>query len=303
MTTRRALVALAALVAVLAGQGCGSSDVKRAETEATTVALPTKALSLVVNPKTGAVLAETGAGVFLLPGKGERAPRKVRAVLVAQGLRTAIDNTLTLAYTSDGNLVGSSHANQPDERIAANLGLLVSTNGGAAWYPISLYDASDLHILRPDGASMYAVDFARNPIKLLVTSDYGRTWVQRTPPGAVTDIAADPKDPQHAVAVTDNGLNVTHDLASSWRPTGEDAAAVAWPSGGPLYLGAKDGSISASADGDAAPKRRGSLGTGVVALATGPRGGLWALGADRTVSFSSDGGRHWAVRYRLHEAK
>jgi hypothetical protein len=308
MRTRRALLALAALLAAAGWQGCGS-DERPADDHAPTIALPSKTLSLVVNPKSGAVLAETGAGVFALPGTGTgttagtRTAKQVRAVLVAEGLRTAIDKTLTFAYTADGGLVGSSHANQPDERIPANLGLIVSSDDGATWHSLSLYDVSDLHILRPAGASMYAVDFARNPVKLLVTQDFGHTWVQRPPPGAITDIAVDQKDPQHAVAVTDKGVVVTHDLASSWRPTGENARAVAWPAGGPLYLGGEDGSISASADGDAAPKRRGSLGAGVVALASGPRGGLWALDDDRTVSVSSDGGRHWAVRYHLREAK
>jgi hypothetical protein len=302
MTSRRALLALVTVLAAVGWLGCGS-DERPDDAHARTVALPAETLSLVVNPKSGAVFAETAAGVFALPGPKQTAARKVRAVLIADGLRTAVDNTLTFAFTSDGSLVGSSHANQPDERIPANLGLIVSNDNGASWHPISLYNVSDLHILRPSGASMYAVDFARAPIKLLVTSDYGRTWVQRKPPGAITDFAVDPKDPEHGVAVTENGVNVTHDLAATFRPTGEDARSVAWPSGGPLYLGGADGSISASAGGDAGPQRRGSLGTGVVALAAGPRGGLWALGADRTVSFSSDGGRHWAVRYRLHEAK
>lgn len=123
----------------------------------------------------------------------------------------------------------------------------------------------------------------------------------RRPPGLITDLAVDPKDPRHAVAITYRGVLVTRDEADSWRPAGADARALAWAPGGPLYLGGADGSIRAGAEGDSAARTRGTLGTGVAALTVGPRGGLWAIGADRTVRASTDGGRSWTIRYRLRE--
>jgi hypothetical protein len=297
MTTRRALTALVVVLFAGVSQGCGSSE-RPAPDHAISVALPAKTLALVVNPQTGAVLAETTAGVYVLPSAGARTARAIRAVLVADDQRIAIDRLLTVAYTDDGGLIGSSHPNKTDRTVPANLGLLVSQDGGKSWRPESLYGLADLHIIRTVGATSYAVDFAAAPPKLMITGDYGRSWTTRQLPGAVTDIAVDPTDPQHAFAVTDKGLLVTHDEAAGWRPGGADAKALAWVAGGPLYLGGADGSVRASAGGDSAPQSRGNIGTGVASLAAGPRG-LWALGTDRTVRASTDGGRSWNVRYRL----
>jgi hypothetical protein len=300
MTTRRALRALVVAVCAVVWQGCGSGD-GSGVAGAPAVTLPATTLALVVNPKSGAVLAETGAGIYVLPAGKQTAARRLRAVLVRGEQRVAISKTLTLAYTDDGGIVGSSHPDRADTGDPANLGLLVSRDGAATWRIISLYGTADLHILRTAAASLYAVDFARSPLKLMITSDYGRTWTTRQAPGPITDMAVDPTDPTHAFAITGNGLLVTHDEGSSWRPEGDEPRALAWTTGGPLYLGDADGSIRASAGGDSTPALRGNLGTGVVALTGGPRGALWAIGDDRTVRVSTDGGRRWSVRYRLRE--
>jgi hypothetical protein len=140
-----------------------------------------------------------------------------------------------------------------------NLGLLASRDDGNTWQVESLYGSADLHILRPAGATLYAVNFATNPATLMITNDYGRSSTTRQPPGQITDLAVDPNDPSHAFALTDKGLLVTHDQGDSWRPGGEDTQALAWAPGGPLYLGGADGTIKATTDENTAPQTRGNL--------------------------------------------
>jgi hypothetical protein len=156
---------------------------------------------LVIQPTTGAVLAETGSGVYVLPRGKDGGPRRLSATLVAGDQRLAIATTLTLAYTADGGLVGSSHPDSPNARVPADLGLLASGDEGRTWQNVSLYGRADLHILRPAGATLYAVDFATPALRIMITNDYGRTWIRRQPPGLITDIAIDPQDPKHALVL------------------------------------------------------------------------------------------------------
>jgi hypothetical protein len=285
MQSRVCLAPIAAAVALLAvvSQGCGSAAGPVGGRERA-VWLPAKALALVIQPTTAAVLAETGSGIYVLPRGKDRGPRRLQPMLVTADQRLAIGKTLTLAYTGDGGLIGSAHPDNPDPRVPADLGLLASRDDAKTWQNVSLYGKADPHILRAAGPTLYAVDFATAALKLIITNDYGHTWTPQ-PPGLITD----------------KGLLFTHDQAHSWIPAATDARALSWAPGGPLYLGGLDGSIRASADGDSSPELRGSLGTSVLRLTTGRRGALWAIGADRTVRDSTDGGRRWTIRYRLRE--
>ncbi len=293
------LMALIATASMILLQACGSTGRPRAD-HALSVRLPAKTLELAISPA-GKVLAETASGVYVLPRRSHTAARRLQAQLVVNDRRLAISRLLTVARTDSGELVGSSHPDDPRTGSPENLGLLASRDDGNTWQVESLYGSADLHILRPAGATLYAVDFAHNPATLMITNDYGRTWTSRQPPGQITDIAVDPDDPSHAFALTDKGLLVTHDQANSWRPGGADTQALVWAPGGPLYLGGADGTIQATSDEDRAPQTRGNLDTGIEHLTTGPTGTLWALGTDRSIRSSTDSGRHWTLRYHLHE--
>lgn len=69
------------------------------------------------------------------------------------------------------------------------------------------------------------------------------------------------------------------------------------------YLGGVDGSIRASTDGDSPRQQVGNFGTGVASLTAGPRAAGSAIGADRTVRSSPDGGRHWTIRITCESAR
>src|SRR5215212_4606101 len=179
--------------------------------EAIEVDLPAKTLSLVVNPKTGALLAQTGVGVYELPTDAVSPARRVRAEMVFGDTRVPISRTLTFSYVSRNTLLGASHPDTPESGGPANLGLLVSNDDGATWLPRSLLGAADLHLLRPAGGNLYTRDYTVP--RLLITSNFGRNWTARKLPGEVIDLAVDPQTPAHAFAVTDKGLLVTDDLA------------------------------------------------------------------------------------------
>ncbi len=284
-----ALAVLAALLVVSCEDDGGEGAIE--------VDLPAKTLSVVVNPKTGTLLAQTGVGVYELPTKGGSSARRLRAEMVFGSTRVPISRVLTFSYASRDTLLGSSHPDTPESGAPANLGLLVSRDG-RTWLPRSLLGTADLHLIRPAEGTLYARDYAVP--RLLITSNFGRNWTARKLPGEVIDLAVDPQKPSHAFAVTDRALLVTEDLARSWRPAGE-ATAVVWPTHGPLYVAGADGSVRASEKGEDEGDIRGVLDSPATELSAGRRGELWALSDDRVLRISRDGGRTWNARYRLRE--
>lgn len=79
----------------------------------------------------------------------------------------------------ENRFLGSGH---PDLRIDLPplLGLLVSTDSGRSWDPISLLDEADFHVLRSADERVYGYDSSND--RLLVSGDAGERGKKSSDP-------------------------------------------------------------------------------------------------------------------------
>jgi hypothetical protein len=236
-----------------------------------------------INPADGSVVIATHSGLF------RAAPGRQRAERIGDSRQ----DTMGFTVVGPDRFLGSGHPDARDD-LPPLLGLIGSVDGGRSWQPLSLLGQADFHVLRAAGERIYGVNAADGA--LMVSADAGRTWKERTPPGALLDLAIDPADPDRIVVSGERGLAVSRDGGKGWRPLDADRVGLlAWADR--LVLIDAAGDVHASADGGRSFEKVGSLGGQPAALAS-YRGQLLAALHDNTVHVSADGGRTWELRVR-----
>lgn len=196
----------------------------------------------------------------------------------------------------DGDrFIGSGHPD-PSQNLPPNLGLIESGDGGRSWKNISLEGNADFHVLESSGSRVYGFDGTQG--RLMVSSDGGKSWDQRTPPAAMFSLAIDPTSPDRIVASTEAGLVESTDAGESFRPLAlreQLAGLLAWPAKDRLLLVDGNGQVRRSENGGAQFQPVGSIdGQPAAFIAQGDD--LYAALTDGSVKRSSDGGQSWEVR-------
>jgi photosystem II stability/assembly factor-like uncharacterized protein len=271
--------------ALLVPAGCGGDDGGAADPGGRVVSDPGVAHvhGVGINPADGAVVVASHTGLFRA-GPGETSARRV-------GDRR--QDTMGFTVVGPDRFLGSGHPDLRDE-LPPQLGLIRSDDAGRSWRPVSLLGEADFHVLRAAGRRVYGVNALDG--MLLASSDGGRTWQRRTPPGPVLDLAVDPQDGRRLVAATDRGLFLSPDGGAGWRPVNADRAGLlTWTDR--LVLADGAGDVFASNDRGRTFAQVGRLGRPPVALASHD-GTLLAALDDATVHLSADGGRTWRLRVR-----
>lgn len=190
--------------------------------------------------------------------------------------------------------IGSGHPDPDDSGSPANLGLIESRDGGQTWRNVSLHGEADFHVLQSSAERVYGYDGTQG--RLMVSSDGGRRWTQRTPPAAMFDLAIDPADSDRIVASTERGIFSSADAGASWRPLRDDIAGLlAWPGPAQLYLVDGQGQVQRSTDRGRQWEATGNIGGQPVAFVAHDAELYAALG-DSTVKRSADGGATWTIR-------
>jgi hypothetical protein len=236
-----------------------------------------------INPSDGALFIATHTGLWRVPPTSDRAER----------VTDRTQDTMGFTVVGPDLFLGSGH---PDvrENLPPLLGLIESRDAGRSWEPISLLGEADFHVLRSKGDRVYGFDSSNG--RLMLSSDRGRTWTERKPPGALLDLAVDPSLPRHFVASGERGLLESKDEGRSWRQLGRAIGLLVWPDRGHLYLVDQSGGVSLSGDAGRTWKAVGAVGGQPAALMARSQNELYVAVHDGTIMRSVDGGKSWAVR-------
>jgi photosystem II stability/assembly factor-like uncharacterized protein len=197
------------------------------------------------------------------------------------------------SVVDQGRFLGSGHPDATQD-LPPNLGLIESRDGGRTWRNISLQGEADFHVLESAGRRVYGFDGTQS--RLMVSSDGGRSWNQRTPPAAMFGLAIDPASRDRVVAATERGVFASPNAGKGWRPLRNDMAGLlAWPSSRSLFLVDGNGAVQTSSDGGKRWRQVGNLG-GQPSAFMAHGADLYAALGDGTVKRSTDDGRSWTVR-------
>ena len=236
-----------------------------------------------VNPADGQLFIATHNGLFAA-AQGDTTPNQV-------GETT--QDIMGFSVVGPNRFVGSGHPGL-DQDLPPHLGLIESRDGGKTWKNVSLLGDADFHVLESAGNQVYGFDGLQG--RLMVSSNGGRNWQQRTPPAGVFALAIDPDESSRIVASTERGLFASENEGRKWRPLSQDLAGLlAWPSEKKLYLIDGQGQAQMSSDGGRTWRTRGGIG-GQPAAFMAHEDDLYAALADGTVKRSTDGGVTWSVR-------
>jgi hypothetical protein len=208
---------------------------------------------------------------------------------------TSEQDTMGFTVVGPNRFLGSGHPG-PGQEGPANLGLIESTDAGANWQAVSLEGEADLHVLRYAHDRIYAYNGLSG--ELMLSDDGGETWSERTPPGALVDLAVDPADPERILVSSERGLALSEDEGASWQPVEGEIGLLAWPRRGSLYLIDASGRVQIAEDATGMWKTAGRLGGQPVAFAATENELLAAL-ADGAILGSSDNGSSWEPRASL----
>ena len=280
------LLAALALVTVLAA--CGEDDPTLAGSGDESAVEEGPALEhihgLGVNPQDGRLFIATHNGLFAAP-EGETTPKKVGE---------SGQDIMGFSVVGADHFIGSGHPGAGQD-LPPNLGLIESRDGGKTWKNVSLLGEADFHVLESSGGTIYGFDGTEG--RLMVSTDGGRAWGERTPPAGVFGLAVDPGDASRVVASTEDGLFVSPDEGRGWRPLRPDLAGglLTWPAKDRLYLVDGQGQVFVSSDGGTEWATQGGIG-GQPAAFIAHQDELYAALADGTVKRSTDGGATWTVR-------
>jgi hypothetical protein len=237
-----------------------------------------------VDSRSGALYVATHTGLFLAPAGKTRVER----------VGDSRQDIMGFSVAAPGRFVGSGHPD-PSQSLPPNLGLIESRDGGRSWQNISLSGQADFHVLRSAGRTVYGVDSGTG--RLMVSTDGGREWNERTPPAGVLDLAIDPGDADRIVVSTERGVFGSPDGGQGWRPLRNDVGGLlAWPAAKKLYVVDGRGQVACSSDGGREFQPVGDVG-GQPAAFTGAPDGLYVALADGTVKSSVDG-KSWLLRAR-----
>lgn len=236
-----------------------------------------------VSPADGRLFIATHNGLFAAP-EGDTTPNQV-------GETT--QDIMGFSVIGPNRFIGSGHP-ALDQNLPPHLGLIESRDGGNTWKNVSLLGGADFHVLESASDQVYGFDGLQG--RLMVSSNGGRNWRQRIPPGNVFALAIDPTSSSRVVVSTERGLFVSKNNGRDWRPLQQDLAGLlAWPSKDQLYLVDDQGQVQVSSDGGADWQMQGDLG-GQPAAFIAHENELYAALTDGTVKRSTDGGASWTVR-------
>jgi hypothetical protein len=254
--------------------------------------------SLTVDPGDGTLIAGTGLGLFRLEAGAKRA-KPFDGKLTTPSASGAISPNLVLRFTGPGELIASGHPKDPGSGLPENLGLIRSRDGGATWTSVSLLGEEDLHALdvRGDVVAGQPVEAA----SVLVSTDGGKSFEERTPPAAPLDVDLDPKNPRHMAITTAEGLFVSRDGGGSWRQRDvlTTETHLAWSETGTLYRVDAGGVVQASEDGGESWEQAGNAGGPPTTVTVDADGRLFAALAGARIVRSSDGGKSFEQVARL----
>ena len=282
----------AALVAgALALASCGSDEPTSSSAPATT---PTAAAPSAAHEEPGHVHGLGTQGADLLIATHAGLWRAKAGQTETKRVGQARHDLMGFTTQSATRFLASGHPDPSDPDLPANLGLIVSRDGGRTWTSVSLLGKADFHVLEASASSVYGAEGRE-----LRTSDAGgRSWHSHTAPGGLFSLAIGPADPERFVASSEVGLVASSDAGATMRAvSGSESRAglLAWPSETQLYLVDADGVVSVSGDGGASWSQAGEIG-GPPAAFIAADGRLYAALADGTVKVSTDGGRSWMLR-------
>jgi len=207
-------------------------------------------------------------------------------------------------------LFASGH---PDVRTyardhVANLGLLVSSDGGRSWRSVTLRDHADFHALAwspAEGGRLYGWSVSGQAgLYRIATRDWS---VERLPAPGLEDVlalAASPDAAGPVLAGTPEGLRISRDGGATWRNiaglTRQAVTAVAYDQADVKVVYAAvlrgRGVLMRSQDAGATWRRAGletERDAAIVALAAGRGGQLAAATTSGDVLRSRDGGKSW----------
>ena len=254
--------------------------------------------SLAVDPGDGTLIAGTGLGAFRL-APGARRAKPFDGELETPGARGAISANLVLRFTGPGELIASGHPKDAGSGLPEDLGLVRSADGGATWEPVSLLGEADLHALDVRGDVV-----AGQPVEealVLVSTDGGRTFEERTPPSAPLDIDLDPEQPDRIAITTLEGLFVSADGGKSWRQRDvlTTETHLAWSETGPLYRVDAAGNVGVSGDGGESWKQAGNAGGAPSTVTVDAEGRLYVALPGAVIMRSADGGKSFEELVRI----
>jgi hypothetical protein len=204
-------------------------------------------------------------------------------------------DVMGFSVLSNDRFIGSGHPHPSQQDLPPNLGLIESRDRGRTWKNISLLGEADFHVLESSGTRIYGFDGTQG--RLMVSSDKGRSWQQRTPPAGIFALAIDPADRDRIVVSTGRGVFTSPDAGRSWRLVDARLAGLlAWPQARELYLVDGQGQPQLSRDGGRGWQTAGSSIGGQPAAFIATGGELYAALEDARVKRSTDGGRTWTLR-------
>ncbi len=236
-----------------------------------------------VEPGSGTLYVATHYGLFKAAAGGAKLERA----------GPSRQDVMGFSVVAPRRFIGSGHPD-PSQNLPPNLGLIESRDRGRTWKNISLLGEADFHVLRSAGSRIYG--FNSTSGKLMVSSDRGREWAERSPPGGIVDLAIDPTDSERIVASTERGVFASPDGGKGWRRLSEGIAGLlAWPAPKSLFLIDAQGRVSRSADVGKSFEAVGSIGGQPVAFVSHRKQLYAALGDGRVIS-SADAGAKWSVR-------
>lgn len=284
--------ALLGLVVAFVLAGCGGDESDGAGDEQTFEGAqpekqdpgPIHVHGLGIDPADGSLFIATHTGLYRV------AEDEQRARLVGQSRQ----DTMGFSVAGPNRFLGSGH---PDLRsdLPPHLGLIESTDAGRTWKPVALLGEADFHVLETAGNRVYGFD-ATNA-RLLVSSDRGRTWSERTAPEPLLDLAPHPRRPDTAVAAA-SVLYRTIDGGRRWVALGGEAGYLAWPRPDRLFQLIAGGLVQLSRDGGERWSPLGSIGGDPAAFLAVSASELYAALHDGTIMVSRNGGETWGVRSR-----
>jgi hypothetical protein len=283
------VVALGAALGLSAlRDGDGASIADRDPPLATEDPGPIHVHGLGVNPQDGTLFIATHTGMWRVRANEKEAER------VGDNLQ----DTMGFTVVGADRFLGSGHPDPRDiqnRRLPPLLGLIESTDGGNTWRPVSLLGKADFHVLRSFGERIYGYDATND--RLMVSLDAGRNWEERSRPAPLLDLAADPHDPEHLVAVGERGLYRSVDEGRNWDLVRDDAVGLlTWPTQKSLFLVDGRGEVFVSPNRGRAWRALGQIGGQPAALLGRTATELYVALHDGTIKRSGDGGRTWDLR-------